>query len=266
MSSPNSVLPALDPAVRAKRRRQNRVAIAVMVLVLVPLISQTFFPWASTQVINSWMAQQTIAANRPTTIHISSPGRYQVWVVNSDLDCRVSFDGADISQPGESDYATEINGIESAASFQAQAGGDYLVECLGTTVGGYAFVSTDSPMMQAVFLSLAGRAGIVVGVIVGVILLIRAFRRNGQEKSRPLPMVATQVPTMPVAAPAAPWSTQPWNIAPQSQPSATGPAPIPPASGQVPPPMPQKYSNAPAWGANPNGPQLPSPTAWSAHH
>ena len=178
-------LAPVSPEVRARHKRQNRIIIAVIVAVLVPVLSVTLANRYVDQALDDWRSHPTFPFNTTAEVDLS-PGDYVVWTYFSKADCTVSFDGQQMATtvpPSQSVY--ESQGIYQSARFSASTSGTYSVICTGDSSGGYAMVSTPSPVATATIVRLLGYVLAVGGVITGVILFIVALITNANEKKYP---------------------------------------------------------------------------------
>ncbi len=225
-------LAPLDPAVLARRRRQNRLIVALVVLVLIPVVAVVGgYRWG-THLEREWMAHPTFAYNTPSIVRIDQAGDYVVWTYGAMADCAVHRGDRDLTGPADPGNAMESAGFFASASFTADQPGDYDLICRSAANSGYVLVSTASPLGQATGSLLAGILVGVAAFIVGLILLVRALSRNSREKR------ALQTPAAPL----------PWPPGVYPGPGAgVAPPPVWPAGPPVNPAGPPTRPTAPPW-------------------
>jgi len=247
------VLPPIPPAVLAKRRWQNRIVIALVVMILTPaLVIPAANQWAQSMVTN-WSAQQPIPFNTATSVHIGAPGTYVVWAFgNWTADewptCTVTYGETDISRPTASD---SLGSYHSVVEFVARTPGEFVVECVSGAKEGYAMVSTTSPIVRAGIILLLGYFVGGAGAITGLVLLIVALASGSGQKRHAQPVPRQPWPprqpgppygTVAPYPPHGTWPSQPINgPIPPGPPGPPGP-PIPPT-----PPGPPTNPAAPPW-------------------
>ena len=176
-----SGLPPLDPAVIARRKRQNRIIIALLVMIGLPGLIISGSIQYGRSMVTSWASGQTFPFNTETSVHLSKPGDYVIWTYNTRADCQVILDTVFVQDDGYP-WALE-SGYYKAATFTANRAGDYLVTCRAI-VEGHAMVSTEAVTESAGLLIFGG---IVVGVtagLAGLTLLILGLVNNASDKRR----------------------------------------------------------------------------------
>ena len=223
MSQPPAGLTPLDPAIRARRRRQNRVIIPLAVMILVPVLVAVGFSRYATSQTQAWLAHQNIPFNAPPTlVHVDGAGTWIVWTLLDRAECTVSLGGASVPlSPPTTGTVLEEAGFYNSGSFTAPGPGDYLVACTSALQTGYAIVSTPSPLGQITAgLFLVIGVGLI-GFLTGGIMLILGLTRNSRERRPPAP------------PPWGPWPGRPATMGPVP-PYAPGP-PYPPGPPVRPP-------------------------------
>ncbi len=260
---PGGGLAPVPAAVKARHKRQNRLLVALIVMMVLPI---TFYfgsdRWAESIVLD-WSAQPTMPYNQTTTIPIEAAGEYIVWTVPARADCEVSFDSQPIIGRAASTMASSGTGFYPSLAFDAPQAGDYQVICHSDHRDGFAMVSTQIPTATAGLILLAGIGLAMVSAGVGLGLLIHALTQNNKEKraeAYAAQLVSSQRhPGWPPGshAPGAP-APQP-HAGPQPgparpHPSSQRPAPPSPASGPQPP-----VTWPPTPGAQPTRPATPPP-------
>ena len=180
---PSTPLAPVSPQVKARHKRQNRVIIAVVVLVLVPVFSIGIANRYVDSVMDAWTSHPTFPFNTSIEVDLDSGTDYVVWTYFGKASCTVAFDGQPVATyvpPAQA--ALETQGIYQSVGFSAPATGAYSVACAGDAPGGYAMVSTPSPVGTIAVARLLGYAGVAVGVIAGLVLLILALVTNAEER------------------------------------------------------------------------------------
>jgi len=182
-------LPPVSAEVRARRKRQNRVIIAVVVLLLVPFLAITMTNQLVDSTMKTWAGQPTFPFNKPTDVYLNSKGDYVVWTFQSPAKCSVSFDQTPVatSTPAPDPTLESIEFYPSAA-FHAPTPGTYTVTCTSTSPTGHVMVSTPSPVYKIGIIRLLGWGTTAVAIIIGLVLFILALVNNAAEK-RPQPAV-----------------------------------------------------------------------------
>lgn len=179
-------LAPVSPEVQARRKRQNRIIVAVIIAVLVPVLSITLANKYSNQVIASWRSHPTFGFNTTANVDLT-PGDYVVWTYYDKANCTVALDGKPLATtvpPPQS--VLESQGVYQSAAFTASAAGTYSVTCVSDSPSGYAWVSTPSPINQAALARLLGYVLAGAGILTGIVLFILALVTNSSEK-RSLP-------------------------------------------------------------------------------
>ena len=175
-------LAPVSPEVRARRTRQNRIIVAVIVLVLVPVLSTTLANRYVDSVMNTWRAHPTFAFNTTSDVDLT-PGDYVVWTFFDDAPCTVTSDGLQVATTAPPfDLALETQGIHPSAAFSVTTAGTYSVTCASTASSGYVMVSTPSPLTKATMVRLLGYVLAGAGIVTGLVLLILAIVANTTEK------------------------------------------------------------------------------------
>jgi len=179
-------LAPVSPEVKARRKRQNRVIVAVVVLVLVPVLSVTLSNKYVDYVMAEWTSHPTFALNTSFTVDLD-PGDYVVWTFGDTASCTVSLDGTPLAttDPGPQ-VALASQGIYPSIGFTTRVAGSYLVTCDADSSSGYAMVSTGSPIGKATIVRLIGYGLAGAGGILGLVLLIIALVTNSSEKKQRL--------------------------------------------------------------------------------
>jgi len=265
-SSPDPhALEPLDPAVKAKRKRVNRIVIAVVVMVAIPVLVTTLGrQWAAAVQANS-LTGQTFNFNTPTTVHLNTPGQYVVWTYPSLVPCSVSDNGTPIAStlPTAGNNNNAANFYQSVG-FVISSAGDYQVECQSVSATGYAQVSSAAPISSYVVIVLIGMLITVASFITGLVLFIVSLVKNHHE-THPQPPPMVWVPAYgygpPGYGPAGPVQSVPV-VPPYSPVMPPAPAPGYPAAPGVPPsnPWPGFPSEQPYAPAPPHAPVAPA--AW----
>jgi|GEM_PF-2592322 len=195
-SGPAGLTPLSAP-VKARRKRQNRVIVAVVVMVLVPVLAIGGAYRYATAEVRAWAAHQAISFNTPTSVHLDSPGDYVIWTTLATADCTVSFGQQAVAvAPPVAGSPMEEAGFFDSGSFTASASGEYTVTCSSSQTDGYAMVSTASPLGRMTVVLLLGFAIGLAGFITGLVLLITGLIRNADDKRR-LAMPPGGQPTSP---------------------------------------------------------------------
>ena len=180
-----TALAPVSPEVRARRKRQNRIIVAVIIAVLVPILSVNLANSYSDQVIDTWRSHPTFGFNTTANVDLT-PGDYVVWTYSNKADCTVVLDGqplATTQPPPQS--VLEAQGVYQSTAFTASASGTYSVTCVSDSSAGYAWVSTPSPIGQAVLARLLGYVLAGAGILTGIVLFILALITNSSERRVP---------------------------------------------------------------------------------
>ena len=183
MSQP--ALMPVSPEVQARRKRQNRIIVAVVVMVLVPVLPVTLANRYVDQVLADWRSHPTFAFNTTSEVDLT-PGDYVVWTYFNKASCTVDFDGQPVATtvpPPET--ALESQGIYQSVAFSAVTTGSYFVTCVSDASSGYAMVSTPSPVTKAAMVRLLSYLVAGAGGITGLVLLITGLVTNATEKKYP---------------------------------------------------------------------------------
>ena len=180
MSQP--ALAPVSPEVKARRKRQNRIIVAIAVAVFVPVLAITGSNKYVDQVMDAWRAHPSFAFNTSSDVDLKS-GDYVVWTYFAQASCTVSYAGQPVptTQP-PSQIALESQGIYQSVAFTATAAGTYSVICFGDSSSGFAMVSTPSPIAKAAMVRLLGYFLAGAGIITGIVLFVVALAANANEK------------------------------------------------------------------------------------
>ncbi|MCL2735077.1 MAG: hypothetical protein FWD75_00405 [Propionibacteriaceae bacterium] len=176
-------LPPLSAETKAHRRRQNRVIVAVAIMVLVPLIAIMGANRYSTSEMKAWSSNPRFDLNAPAQVPLDTPGEYAVWSFSTPATCAVSFGGAPVATTPGATQPLESSGLYQSVTFTATSAGDYTVLCLAPTSGGYAMVAPPSPVNRLVLIIVAGFFVGIAGFITGLVLLVVALVTNHKERA-----------------------------------------------------------------------------------
>jgi len=175
-------LAPVSPEVQARHKRQNRIIVAVIVAVLVPVVSVTLTNRYVDQVMDAWRAHPTFPFDTTAQVDLD-PGDYVVWTFSSKASCTIVVDGQHLATTvPPSQNVLESQGVYQSAAFSVSTSGTYSVTCAGDSSSGYAMVSTPSPVAKAAMVRLLGYVLAGAGVITGLILLILALVVNANER------------------------------------------------------------------------------------
>ncbi|MDR2975174.1 MAG: hypothetical protein LBV00_10785 [Propionibacteriaceae bacterium] len=218
-------LTPLSADVKARRRRQNRIIVALIVLVIIPAIAIVGGQRYSSHLLKEWMSHPTVNLNATGTVHLDDPGAYIVWTLGAQAQCEVRQAGANIaaSNPVTS-LTTSATGFFRSATFTAPEAGDYQVTCLSSQESGYALISTESPVASMGLSVTIGVSVGVISIIVGLVLLILGLSRNSRERAAELQAPSTLGPPAATMAPWSPPTPTPTTDAPPQWP------PVPPSN------------------------------------
>ena len=242
----------LTPEVKAKRKRQNRIVVALVLLVVVPVLtvigSQRYVDYEMKQ----WSHGPTFVFEEPTTIFLGIPGEYIIWSPAKDSECTLTQDGNLIEiLPVEGTYS---GGLYNAGSFVTHSSGNYEILCFSTDEEAdnhYGMVSKDSPVGSLTVLLITCYLIAFASAVTGLVLLIIGIVANiNEKKPRVLPshiripppatpQYSAQQPSVPPQYPAQQPSVPP-QYPTQSVPQyPTQEPPVPPQYPTQPPSVPQ---------------------------
>ncbi len=181
-------LTPVPPHIKAKHKRQNRLIIALFILIILPVTFYVGSNRLAEHTVEDWAAHPTLNLGNPTFITIDEPGDYIVWTVPTWTDCTVSFNALPVAGSTDGQTTVSAAGFYPSFSFTATQAGDYLVSCddPAPSLGGYAMVSTPLPEATVGLIVLGGLGLAVLSGGIGLGLLIRALVENSNEKKRAL--------------------------------------------------------------------------------
>jgi len=245
MTEEHRGLAPLTAEAKARRKRQNRIVIPLLVLILVPVLALAVSNRYINSVRDNWVSGPTFPFNVETTVPLTA-GDYVVWTYSAEAECTVTHAGSPVPTTTAESPVSQA-GLYISVQFTAHSSDDYELLCLADAESGHAMVSTPAPLTQLGLALLLGYAVAGAGVVTGVVLLIIGLATNYRERRPPSPRIPLG------ASPYAP-GQHPW-----PNPYAPGHGPWP---GAHPPPHgPSPGAHLPPHGPTARTPPQP-PTPW----
>lgn len=207
-SSPG--LEPLDPMVKAKRKRQNRILVALLVMVVVPVAITAGVYQYSLSMMRDWPTGPTVMFNTQTAVHLSK-GDYTVWTYAVALPCSVQFNGDRVGTAVESPENEQVGSYYPSVKFSAANTSDYVVDCPSRSTG-HAVVSGASPVNRIAIVVVIGILIAGVCFLTGLVLLIVGVANNSSEKAatKRVPRGRPYVGNPPTPHSGYPNQTPPW--------------------------------------------------------
>ena len=236
---------SIDPEVKAKRTRQNRIMIAIAVMVVIPIVAVSGTKSAAMNMMERWLSSPTFALNTEARVVLGSPGSYEVWVLDGpSAQCTVTRDGETVpSRDARNDPDYLQAGFYLIVAFTVTEAGAFTFFCESSNSFGHAMVTTASPLNNAAILLVIGWMVAAAAGLTGLVLLIVGVASNAGEKKRA--QYASQPPS-PMVQPGFgyyPQTPYPPGLPPQppQAPPAPGSHGQPPYPYQGPYPPPGRY-------------------------
>ncbi|MDR0489393.1 MAG: hypothetical protein LBG99_08405 [Propionibacteriaceae bacterium] len=196
-------LTPLPPEVIAKRKRQNRILVALLLLIAVPIAVIMGTTKYTTYEANEWGKGPIFLFDEPTKFYLDPTQEdHIIWVTVIGAECEVSFDGVPVPVFFDEDNYG-VAGLLYAGTFEVREEGSYEVLCTSSHPDGIGRIGTKPPFAFLGLMLVLGYGIALASGVSGLVMLILGIITNTAEKNPPQPRhpSGSAPPTMPGVPP-----------------------------------------------------------------